>query len=913
MSTALLEMQPRNLNAAAGKQEFEPDFLAAIRRACEMTGEHDWTVRPGQDLERDWIRVGWAGLDMPAQGWKLHLSASIASAADVLRHALPILLAEPIVFKIAGSPRMLTALNQGEGQLSQVGKFMTIYPSDDAQAVRLAAALHTATEGLLGPAIPSDRALAPGSLVHYRYGGFGDAKIQTSIGEILPALTKPDGTLIPDRRGTVYAAPDWVEDPFVLAGVAAPLAEQRRTIADRYVIVTTLHRSPRGMVYLAMDLDSARRCVLKRAMRGATIGAGGLDARDRLRHEAVVLRALSPHPGFPEVYDLIEQDGDLYMAMEDLEGETLEAHVGTRAARNDQPSPAEVIAWGRALAGLLGAVHDAGFAYRDLKTPNVIVMSGGALRLLDFELAHPLHSVGRTAGYGTRGYVSPQAAAGEPVAITDDVYGLGALLFFMATAAEPSMAPREFALLDRPVELLNPAMPKALCAIIGRCLASDPSKRFASMAALDAALASVPTARKSRPSRVRRSTPTVGWRQYGAMARRLGDTLCAEAQPQAADGGVAWITRHPIGAGIHSRDINTGSAGPVLALAELVAAYGDPSHRQTLAAGARWLAQSPHLGDRPLAGLYVGEAGVGAALLRAGQILGDADLLEAAEARGNLVAAQPFGSPDLFNGTAGRLRFHLWLWNETQQREHLHAAIAAGESLLAAAEWHGAGDAECRWPIPPGFGGLSGTAYTGYAHGASGIADALLDLYEVTGDQRYLAPALGAYRWLARLAHPALPDGTGIDWPPIEGAQGGRLWCHGAVGTGRFILHGTTLGVIEGGMDIARRAALTAVKGARAAGPVQCHGLAGCIELALDWLAVEDSADYRAEIDILARLLGAFAVERDGNLMFPSESPNIFSPDYMVGYAGIALCLLRLSNSGIPHQLSRTGFRRPVS
>jgi hypothetical protein len=56
-------------------------------------------------------------------------------------------------------------------------------------------------------------------------------------------------------------------------------------------------------------------------------------------------------------------------------------------------------------------------------------------------------------------------------------------------------------------------------------------------------------------------------------------------------------------------------------------------------------------------------------------------------------------------------------------------------------------------------------------------------------------------------------------------------------------------------------------------------------------------------------LLEAFASEQDGLLLFPSESPGTFSPDYMVGYAGIAMCLLRLSDPERPHQLSRRGFR----
>jgi lantibiotic modifying enzyme len=373
-----------------------------------------------------------------------------------------------------------------------------------------------------------------------------------------------------------------------------------------------------------------------------------------------------------------------------------------------------------------------------------------------------------------------------------------------------------------------------------------------------------------------------------------------------------WISSHYLGAGIRSRDINVGSAGPVLALADLVLAFDDPEHRRVLEEGARWLAASTHLGEQPLPGLYIGEAGIGAALLRAGQVLRDDSLIAAAAARGRVVAAQPHISPDLFNGTAGRLRFHLLLWDETGAREHLRAAVEAGCALLGMAEGDGDGrEPSCWWRIPDGYDGLSGKACLGYAHGAAGIADALLDLFEATGERRFLSPATATARWLARLAVPALDDRSGLDWPEVEGGAPARLWCHGAAGVGRFFLHAAQLGVTQEAADIARRAAWTVVRGARGINPVQCHGLAGTIEFAFDARALlEDDPSYNAWLWSLARLLEAFAVERDGLLVFPSESPAVYSPDYMVGYAGVAMCLLRLGNpDGQPHQLSRRGFR----
>jgi lantibiotic modifying enzyme len=476
--------------------------------------------------------------------------------------------------------------------------------------------------------------------------------------------------------------------------------------------------------------------------------------------------------------------------------------------------------------------------------------------------------------------------------------------------------------MDRPPRLINPSVPAALTRVIARCLAPDPSARFPSMAAVDAALAAIerrPAARTPRSgTAVGRGTTAeapaaargerTARREAARLARRLGDSLSAAALPAPNGKGLAWASAHPLAGGIHSRDLNTGNAGALLALAEIADTFGDPEHRRTLAEGARWLRRAPPMEGPALPGLYVGEAGIGAALLRAGQVLGDAALVAAAVEKGRLVASLPHASPDLFNGTAGRLRFHLLLLDATGDREHLAAARACGAHLLDAAE--AAGRDELRWTIPPGYDALSGHAYLGYAHGAAGIADALLDLAEATGDDRFFAAARGAGRWLVRLARPALDGGEGLDWPDVEGGQPiGPFWCHGAAGVGRFLLHAAGLDLLPEAAGYAARAALSAARGSRWSGPTQCHGLAGNIEFLLDMYQATGDAGHLREARALASLLDAFALERDGGLVWPSESPDVVTPDYMVGYAGVALCLLRLAQPGTrPHVLSRNGF-----
>jgi lantibiotic modifying enzyme len=399
---------------------------------------------------------------------------------------------------------------------------------------------------------------------------------------------------------------------------------------------------------------------------------------------------------------------------------------------------------------------------------------------------------------------------------------------------------------------------------------------------------------------------------YCSFAARLGDTLCRVARSD-PEGRVYWRSTHENRDGFPARDLSIGSAGAILTLAELVSELGQNDHRKLLTRAAHSLAMSKHAPTNFLPGLYVGEAGVGAALLRAGQVLGDADLIESGLEKGRLISTVPYLSPDMFNGTAGRLRFHLWLWDETSDPEQLGYAKQSGRELLKQGE--GDEGTGLWWTIPAGYDGLSGSAYIGYAHGAAGIADALLDLFEVTGDESILSAVRRAGTWIARHAFETLEDSSGLDWPDVPGGTSiGPFWCHGAAGVGQFFLHAARLGVIEAGHELAVRAARSVATAARWSSPTQCHGLAGNIEFLLDMFQSTSDACHLHDARLLGQVLQCFALESDGCLAWPSESPAIVTPDYTVGYAGVAVCLLRLAfPDRLPRQLSRCGFsREPV-
>ncbi len=846
-----------------------------------------------------------------AQGWKLHVSASILTAFEVLRRIVPVLLRERVQFKVARSLQDLAALNEGEAGISQIGKFVTVYPKSDAQAVRLAASLDQMTRGLAGPLVPSDRALTPGSAVHYRYGGFDNRLIQLPYGEIVPAIADPKGQLTPDRRSDFYAPPEWVKDPFVAAGIADGKAESENIIDGYLLPVSVLYKSPRGDIFLALDLKKNRRCVIKSARQGTAVYRDGRDSRDQLRNEYKVLCALMPDKRFPEPYALLERERETLLVMQDFPGETLASYVTAVRSRGRSVSAERAIEWCKQLAGALAKVHDHALIYRDLKPTNIILSPSGKLRIIDFELAHDPTSPLPALGLGTRGYMSPQQSSGAPLSVTDDIYSLGAVLYFMVSGAEPAQTPAAIPLTDRPLALLVPSLAPAFVALIERCLDPQAKRRFSTMSDLIKAIDRVEhktLARAVRSVELTRHRERTSRKKYRTLANQLGETLIGVGS-SIAGVGTAWTSDENKRSAIFPRDINTGTAGVVLALAELARNSGSRRIRRTLREGCSWLIGVPAPSGARVPGLYVGEAGIAAALLRAGQILGDAALVKAAHERARLVARLDHVSPDLFNGTAGRLRMHLFMWDETREEAQLRAARKAGEFLLETASRNRNG--EMKWIIPDGFDGLSGNAFLGYAHGAAGIADSLLELYEVCGDLRFLTATTGAARWLARLALPALADRSGAEWPTVEdGEPAGAMWCHGSTGIGQFFLRASRQRLIPNAHRIAERAARSVAGGARSLGPVQCHGLAGSVEFLIDMFQETKKRCYLEEAITLGRLLEGFSVRQNGRLLWASDQPTLFRPDYMTGYAGIALCLLRLANpAGQPRHLSRELFR----
>ena len=272
-----------------------------------------WEMR----TERLWYAVLPPDSALPAQGFKIHLSATTATAIELLRRSTPILTAAGAVFKFVADPPMLDYQNSKNYPRTSSGKFVTIYPRDEEQCRALLESLRAATEDLRGPHILSDRPFRGSKVVFYRYGAFLPNFQLTIYGDRTPVILGPDGQWMPDARGPAFQLPPGMSDPF------QPPAERPPAplLNGRFQPESAESFSNSGGVYVGRDTRDDRRVIIKEARPGACSRNGSRsDATNILAKEFRVLMALQPTGYVPAAVDYFQEWDHHFLVEELVEG-----------------------------------------------------------------------------------------------------------------------------------------------------------------------------------------------------------------------------------------------------------------------------------------------------------------------------------------------------------------------------------------------------------------------------------------------------------------------------------------------------------------------------------------------------------------------------------------------------------------
>jgi serine/threonine protein kinase len=303
---------------------------------------------------------------------------------------------------------------------------------------------------------------------------------------------------------------------------------------SHYRVLEILGGGGMGVVYKAEDLKLGRRVALKFLPEELGEDATALE---RFEREARAASALD-HPNICAIHEFGEHDGQPFMVMPLLEGQTLRDRI---AARTAPFTTDELVNVAIQIAGGLEAAHEKGIIHRDIKPANIFVTDRGEAKILDFglaKLAPDLTAAGvshrqeeykgdnvRGAGQeqkkiagsnpsltltgaamGTAGYMSPEQVRGEKLDARTDLFSFGLVLYEMATGLQPFKGNTLPALRDAilthspvPVRQLNPALPLRLEAIINIALVKDREARYQTASEMHSDLDLLKKAREPKP------------------------------------------------------------------------------------------------------------------------------------------------------------------------------------------------------------------------------------------------------------------------------------------------------------------------------------------------------------------------------------------------------------------------------
>jgi len=682
--------------------EYEEPVAALLKELAD-----DWTIT------RDgfWNMVHPVkGADIPAQGWKVHVSAAVDNAVSILNRAARVALTKGVPFKFALDKNVLATMSSKRWNRGGSGKFITLYPSDLECFKDLLEALYAELHADDGPYILSDKRYKDCCVLYYRYGGLQRVTSTDIKGEKVLVVVSPDGREVPDVRTPYFSVPAWVVDPFPTEKVTRA---SEIVLNDRYVVKKAIAFSNSGGVYVAEERDTGRQVIIKEARPHTAMDDRGNDAVKLLRREYEMLELLRDTGAVPQPLDTFEAGEHFFLVEEYLDGVDIREIMLTqsplmlvRPSLNDSKDYYELCRRTlKAFAQAVALLHQKGIVFGDLSAKNIkIDPATHTVRLIDFEGAFRPDIDEPTYLY-TPGFKSAASMRQNTQGFEDDLYALAANMLYMLfpIAAFSSLRPDLF---ENVIEVLLKDIGWSETPLLN--IISSLSKNELTAAEAYELL--------DQPAQIRPPSydGDIDVESCNEISKQLGRFILANIREDRDD---ALFPADPFIHRTNPLSLGFGASGVLYSLKKC----GFEIPKQ----GTDWLEQKLERvrpGELP-PGLLTGTSGIAWALSELGFEDRAVELMKTANASPLLNTHHSY-----LYGISGIGMANLYFYSRTKRPEYLATANELGDALLRSARENEQG---IYWES-------DGLLHLGYGYGQSGVALFLLRLFQLSGKEKFL-------------------------------------------------------------------------------------------------------------------------------------------------------------------------------
>ncbi|MBM6586268.1 class III lanthionine synthetase LanKC [Pediococcus acidilactici] len=354
--------------------------------------KNDWE----QTFGSDWTYMMYDQKNLPIQGWKIHISANINDAQDVLLDVSKFLIQNKISFKYTPSAFELNlTYSKSKGRI-ETGKFITVYPKTEKVFCELLEPLRKITEKYEeGPYILTDKPWKQ-SNVYYRYGAF-EKMIGLKNGLPTHMIKDPKGNFIEDKREPQYEQPSFIKEPeYVMLNNIFPDSKEFDGLKELN-ISGALHFSSSGGIYKGRYQN--RDVVIKEGRPNIGLSYGGRDGFTRVLDEYETLLKLKDVEGVVNAIGLKKIWKHNYLIEEVIDGLTIGDYIAlkypyanTFEVEEYKQNTIKIINF---LMGILEEIHSKGIALVDVQPENIIVTNSEtnpSVKIIDFESSKPVES-----------------------------------------------------------------------------------------------------------------------------------------------------------------------------------------------------------------------------------------------------------------------------------------------------------------------------------------------------------------------------------------------------------------------------------------------------------------------------------------------------------------------------------------